>query len=88
MKRIFFVSFYGIWKKKTIENVKLSFVILSYMFLFYNAFFYILHKTSRKKIFHVLVFMENRFYNSESGPLSFILWMNNTKKSNLLPWVY
>lgn len=42
----------------------------------------------QKKKFHVLVFMENRFYNSESGPLSFILWMNNIKKSNLLPWVY
>lgn len=87
MKRIFFVSFYGIWKKKLIENVKRSFIILSYMFLFYNAFLYST-QDQQKKIFHVLVFMENRFYNSESGPLSFILWMNNTKKSNLLPWVY
>lgn len=73
MKRIFFISFYGIWKKKPIENVKLSFIILSYMFLFYNAFFIFYTRPAEKKIFHVLVFMENRFYNSESGPLSFIL---------------
>lgn len=74
-------------EKKPIENVKLSFIILSFKFLFYNAFLYST-QDQQKKIFHVLVFMENRFYNSESGPLSFILWMNNTKKSNLLPWVY
>lgn len=71
MKRIFLLVFM-VSEKKTIENVKLSFIILSYMFLFYNAFLYST-QDQQKKIFHVLVFMENRFYNSESGPLSFIL---------------
>lgn len=59
-------------EKKPIENVKLSFIILSFKFLFYNAFLYST-QDQQKKIFHVLVFMENRFYNSESRPLSFIL---------------
>lgn len=49
MKRIFFVSFYGIWKK-TIENVKLSFIILSFMFLFYNAFFIFYIRPAEKNI--------------------------------------
>lgn len=60
MKRIFFISFYGIWKKNPIENVKLSFIILSYMLLFYNAFLYSTQDQQKKK-FHLLVFMENRF---------------------------
>lgn len=50
MKRIFFVSFYGIWKK-TIENVKLSFIILSFKFLFYNAFLYSTQDQQKKKYF-------------------------------------
>lgn len=87
MKRIFFVSFYGIWEKNPIENVKLSFIILSYMFLFYNAFLYSTQDQQKKNISFVS-FHGKSILNSESGPLSFILWMNNTKKSNLLPWVY
>lgn len=84
MKRIFLLVFM-VSEKKNYWECEAFFYY--FKFLFYNAFLYST-QDQQKKIFHVLVFMENRFYNSESGLLSFILWMNNTKKSNLLPWVY
>lgn len=37
-------------EKKTIENVKRSFIILSYMFLFYNAFLYSTQDQQKKNI--------------------------------------
>lgn len=37
-------------EKKTIENVKLSFIILSFKFLFYNAFLYSTQDQQKKNI--------------------------------------
>lgn len=59
MKRIFLLVFM-VSEKKTIENVKLSFIILSYMFLFYNAFLYSTQDQQKKNI-SFANFMENRF---------------------------
>lgn len=47
-------------EKNPIENVKLSFIILSYMFLFYNAFLYSTQDQQKKNI-SFANFMENRF---------------------------
>lgn len=59
-------------EKKTIENVKLSFIILSFMFLFYNDFSYSTQDKQKKNISFVS-FHGKSILNSESGPLSFIL---------------
>lgn len=58
MKRIFLLVFM-VSEKTPIENVELSFIILSFKFLFYNAFSYST-LDQQKKIFHLLVFTENR----------------------------
>lgn len=47
---LFLLVFMVSGKKNPIENVKLSFIILSYMFLFYNAFLYSTQDQQKKNI--------------------------------------